>query len=69
MSTALAFHTGDEIRVYRDCSLGAVETATVLRLTADGGVRIRFRTDGHEATWRHGRIELTASDSGRHCII
>lgn len=68
MST-LAFHTGDEVRIYRDSSLGAVESATVLRLTADGGVRIRFRTDGHEATWRHGRIELASLGSARHCVI
>lgn len=62
------FRQGDEVRVYRDCPLAAVETATVVRITEDGGVRLRFRTDGHEVTWRHGGIELATRTHTPHYI-
>jgi hypothetical protein len=68
MSTTMVFQQGDTVRVYRDSALAAVETATVLRMTDDGGVRLRFRTDGHETTWRHGQIEL-ATLSPRHHFV
>ena len=68
MSTTMAFHQGDLVRVYRDSALAAVETATVVRMTEEGAVRLRFRTDGHEATWRHGLIELATLTHTPHFV-
>ena len=67
MSTT-TFHQGDLVRVYRDSSLAAVETATVVGLVEDGGVRLRFRTDGHETTWRRGLIELASLTHTPHYV-
>lgn len=68
-TTVKGFHAGDEVRVYRDWALGAVETATVVRLTEDGAIRLRFRTDGHESNWRHGRIELATVAAAAHHYV
>ena len=68
MSTTMAFHQGDLVRVHRDSALAAVETATVVRMTEDGGVRLHFCTDGHETTWRHGPIELAALSHSAHYL-
>jgi hypothetical protein len=68
MSTTMTFQQGDLVRVYRDSALGAMETATVVRTTDDGGVRLHFRTDGHEAIWRHGLIELATLTRAPHFV-
>ncbi|WP_037603563.1 hypothetical protein [Streptacidiphilus rugosus] len=68
MSRTTAFQQGDLVRIYRDSALAAMETATVVRMHADGGVRLRFHTDGHEATCRHGLIEPADTSHAPHYL-
>jgi hypothetical protein len=60
-AVAEGIRTGDLVRVHRDSALRAVETATVVRVTASGAPRLHFE-DGHECVWRHGGLErITAA--------